>query len=67
MSIGKELYFYQYPFDFLVCKNKYDLLMKLQRIESFSTVSLEKKFLNQFSVSNKNLTKIKKQLIYFLN
>jgi phage FluMu protein Com len=42
--------------------------MKLQLIESFSTVSLEKKFplkkfLNQFSVSNKDLTKIKKQLI----
>ena len=41
--------------------------MKLQLIESFSTVSLEKKFplkkfLNQFSVSNKDLTKIKKQL-----
>ena len=72
MAIGEELYFYPYPFifpvDFLVSKNKYDLLMKLQLIESFSTVSLEKKFslkkfLNQFSVSNKNLTKIKKQLI----
>jgi len=42
--------------------------MKLQLIESFSTVSLEKKFplksfLNQFSLSNKDLTKIKKQLI----
>ena len=72
MAIGEELYFYPYPFsfpvDFLVWKNKYDLLMKLQLIESLSTVSLEKKFplknfLNQFSVSNKDLTKIKKQLI----
>lgn len=72
MAIGEELYFYAYPFsfpvDFLVWKNKYDLLMKLQLIESFSTVSLEKKFplknfLNQFSISNKERTKIKKQLI----
>ena len=42
--------------------------MQFQLIESFSTVGLEKKFpvksfLNQFSVSNKGLTKIKKQLI----
>ena len=72
MAIGEKLYFYPYPFrfsaDFLVWKNKYDLEMKLQLIESFSTVSLEKKFplksfLNQFSVSNKDLTKIKQQLI----
>ena len=42
--------------------------IKLQLIESFSQVELEKKllvkeFLNQFCVSNKDLTKIKKQLI----
>lgn len=42
--------------------------MKLQLIKSLSTVSLEKKFplknfLNQFSISNKDLTKIKKQLV----
>jgi hypothetical protein len=65
-------YFYPYPFffpaPFLRCKNKYDLEMKLQFIESFSTVGLEKRFslesfLNQFSVSNKKVKKIKKQLI----
>jgi len=44
------------------------LEIKLQLIESFSQVELGKrfpveKFLNQFSVSNKDLTKIKKQLI----
>ena len=42
--------------------------IKLQLIESFSQVELKKRFpvkkcLNQFSVSNKDLTKIKKQLI----
>jgi hypothetical protein len=72
MAIGEEFYFYQYPFffpnSFLIYKNKYDLEIKLQLIESFSQVELEKKllvkrFLNQFCVSNKDLTKIKKQLI----
>ena len=72
MAIGEEFYFYQYPFffpnSFLSYKNKYDLEIKLQLIESFSQVELEKKllvkeFLNQFCVSNKDLTKIKKQLI----
>ena len=72
MAIGEELYFYPYPFVFpgyfLTYQNKYDLEIKLQLIESFSTVGLEKRFgvknfLNQFSVPNKDLTKIKKQLI----
>ena len=72
MAIGEEFYFYQYPFffpnSFLIYKNKYDLEIKLQLIESFSQVELEKKLLvkellNQFCVSNKDLTKIKKQLI----
>jgi hypothetical protein len=72
LAVGEEFYFYRYPFlfpnSFLICKNKYDLEIKLQLIESFSTVELEKKllvkrFLNQFSVPNKDLTKIKKQLI----
>jgi hypothetical protein len=72
LAVGEEFYFHRYPFlfpnSFLICKNKYDLEIKLQLIESFSTVELEKKllvkrFLNQFSVPNKDLTKIKKQLI----
>ena len=72
MAIEKEFYFYQYPFffpnSFLIYKNKYDLEIKLQLIEGFSQVELKKIFpvkkcLNQFSVSNKDLTKIKKQLI----
>jgi hypothetical protein len=72
LAIGEEFYFYQYPFlfpnSFVICKNKYDLEIKLQLIENFSTVKLEKKllvkrFLNQFSVLNKDLVKIKKQLI----
>jgi hypothetical protein len=72
IAVVEEFYFYQYPFlfpnSFLIYKNKYDLEIKLQLIESFSQVELEKKFpvkkfLNQFSVSNKDLTIIKKQLI----
>ena len=62
------IYPFFFPNSFLICKNKYDLEIKLQLIESFSTVELEKKllvkkFLNQFSVPNKDLAKIKKQLI----
>ncbi len=72
MAIVEESYFYYYPFffpnSFLIYKNKYDLEIKLQLIESFSQVELEKKllvkeFLIQFCVSNKDLRKIKKQLI----
>ena len=72
MAVGEELYFYQYPFlfpnYFISYQNKYDLEIKLQLIESFSTVGLEKRFpvrnfLNQFSVPNKELKKIKKQLV----
>jgi len=68
MAIGEEFYFYQYQFffpnSFLTYKNKYDLEIKLQLIKSFSQVELEKrfpveKFLNQFSVSNKDLIKKK--------
>ena len=72
MAVGEEFYFYNYPFffpnSFLIYKNKYDLEIKLQLIEGFSQVELKKIFpvkkcLNQFSVSNKDLTKIKKRLI----
>lgn len=72
MAIGEDLYFYQYPFffpnSFISYQNKDDLEIKLQLIESFSTVDWEKRFpvknfLNQFSVSNKDKTKIKKQLM----
>jgi len=72
MAVGEELYFYQYPFffpnSFLICKNKYDLEIKLQIIESVSQVELEKifpvkEFFNKFCVPNKDLTKIKNQLI----
>lgn len=42
MAVGEELYFYQYPFffpnSFLICKNKYDLEIKLQLIESYPIV-----------------------------
>lgn len=72
MTVGEEFQFYPYPFIFLdyllTYQNKYDLESKLQLIESFSTVELEKRFavknfLKQFSVPNKDLTKIKKELI----
>ena len=46
MAIGEEFYFYHYPFffpdSFLIYKNKYDLEIKLQLIESFSQGKLEK-------------------------
>jgi hypothetical protein len=67
MAVGEEFYFYRYPFFspsyFLTYQNKYDLEIKMQLIESFSTVELEKRFpvkffLNQFSIPNKDLTKI---------
>ena len=72
MAVGEEFYFYRYPFFspsyFLTYQNKYDLEIKMQLIESFSTIELEKRFpmkisLSQFSIPNKDLTKIKKQLI----
>jgi hypothetical protein len=79
MAIGEELYFYRYPFvfpnSFICYQNKYDLEINLQlieMIESFSKVNLEKRFpvesfLNQFSVSNKEVKKIKNSLfIHFL-
>lgn len=72
MAIGEDFYYYQYPFlfpnSFIVYKNKYDLQIKFQLIEAFSQIELKKKFpveefLNQFSISNKDLTKVKNQLI----
>ena len=72
IAIGEELHFYNYPFifssSFLHYRNKCDLLVKLKLIESISTVGLEKKFyvkdfLNQFSLSNKDRTMIKKSII----
>jgi len=45
ITIGKEFYFYHYPFffpdSFLIYKNKYGLEIKLQLIESFSQVELK--------------------------
>lgn len=70
MAIVEKLYFYQYQFFFPnhICCYKDDLEIKLQIIESVSQVELKKRFpmkefLNQFCVSNKDLTKIKSELI----
>ena len=72
MAIGKELDFYQYPFflteEFLIYKDKYDMEIKLQFIQSFSVSSLEKKFdvedfFNQFSIPNQKRTEVKKRII----
>ena len=73
MAIREYFYYYQYPFlfpnYFIVYKNKYDLQIKFQLIKNFNQIELKKKkfpveeFLNQFSISNKDLTKVKNQLI----
>lgn len=48
ISISEQLYFYKYPFflpeEFLLYKDKYDMEVKLQFIQSFNVSSLEKKF-----------------------
>ena len=80
LAIAKELYFYQYPFQFpnffVKYRNKYDFEVKLEIIRVFSTDNTEKifqteTFLKQFRVPNKCRSKIKKIIIelilnYFL-
>lgn len=56
------------PEEFLIYKDKYDIEVKLQFIQSFSVSSLEKKFdvedfLNQFSIPNQKRTEVKKRII----
>ena len=71
MAIGEDLYFYQSPFffpnSFISYQNKDDLEIKLQLIESFSTVDLEKRFpvknfLSQFSITMKDYELIENEL-----
>jgi len=66
-SIAEELYFYQYPFGFsnyfLVYKGKYEMEVKFEFLKNMSIVGLEKKFcvksfLDRFSISNKNRSKV---------
>jgi len=72
LARAKELYEYKYPFQineyFLTWKTIYQFQVKSQIITITATDSLKKEFyiqefLNQFCVSNKDITKIKKQLI----
>jgi len=46
MSMAKQLFYYQYPFvlprSFLHYKSKYDLQVKLELLQSFSSLSLKK-------------------------
>lgn len=62
LAIAKELYFYQYPFQFpnffVKYRNKYDFEVKLEIIRVFSIDNTEKifqteTFLKQFRVPNK--------------
>jgi hypothetical protein len=72
LAIAKELYFYQYPFQFpnffLKFRNKYDFEVKLEIIRVFSTDNTEKiflteTFLKQFRVPNKCRSDIKKIIL----
>ena len=74
IAIGEQLYSYTYPFIFsdslLYFQTKYDLIVKLEIIQVFSTNSLEKKFpvenfINQFGKNNR--TQIKKLIIELLD
>ena len=76
ISVGEQLYDYSYPFLFsnYFCNfgNKYDLLLKLEIIQIFSTDSLEKSFsvedfMNRFPISNQKRGDIKKQMVELLN
>ena len=72
VAISKLLYNYCYPFafptNFLTYKNIYDLQVKLEIIESISTVPLKKVFyaevfLAQFNLSTRKKTAIKKHIV----
>ena len=69
LAIGKEFYFYQYPFSFpssfISYQTNYEMQVKLQIIKCMSTNSLEKvfhaiDFLDQFNVSTQKQANIKK-------
>jgi hypothetical protein len=74
IAIGEQLYFYNYPFIFsdslLHFQNKFDLIVKLEIIQVFSTNSLEKRFpvenfIHQFP--KKKRAQIKKLIIELLD
>jgi hypothetical protein len=75
-AIAKELYFYQYPFQFsnffVKYCNKYDFEVKLEIIKVFSPDNTEKvfeteTFLKQFRVPNKCRPDIKKLILNLLS
>ncbi len=66
LVIAKQLYDYQFPYllpkSFLLYSNKYDLLVKLELLKSFSSHSLKKEihfeiFMKQFKISNQKKKK----------
>lgn len=70
-----QLFYYQYPFvlprSFLHYKSKYDLQVKLELLQSFSSLSLKKeihiqKFIDQFAISNQKIKRIKKLFVMAL-
>ena len=76
LAIAKELYFYQYLFQFpnffVKYRNKYDFEVKLEIIRVFSTDNTEKifqteTFLKQFRVPNKCRSDIKKIILELIS
>ena len=76
LAIAKELYFYQYPFQFpnffVKYQNKYYFEVKLEIIRVFSTDNIEKifhteTFLKQFRVPNKCRSDIKKIILELIS
>lgn len=76
MALGKEVYYYQYPFffpnSFLCHDSKYDLEIKIEFIQSISRMSRKKqfdiaKFMKKFSVLNKKKKEIKDIRINFFS
>ena len=72
MSMAKQLYHYQYPYvlprSFFRSKNKYDLQVKIEVLKTFCSKDIKKKFnvdsfLQQFSISNRKIKKIKNLLL----
>lgn len=76
VAISESLYSYCYPFSFpntfLIYKDIYDLRIKLEIIESISTVPLEKVFyteifLQQFNLSTQKKAQIKNSIVFRFN
>lgn len=72
VSIAEQLYNYKYPFylpkEFLYYNNRYEMEVKLEIIQSFSTIGLEKTFaieafLDRYTIPNQKRAEIKRLII----